>query len=73
MDLFEYIVANVMMPLGGILIAIFAGWLVRREFSREELVGGRETLAFRAWLMLVRFVAPLVLAFVLYDVAITSP
>ncbi len=67
--LFDYLVTNIMMPLGGILIAIFAGWMVKREFSREELFGGKETVGFRVWLFLTRFIAPAILTFVLVDMA----
>ena len=65
--LFDFLVTNLMMPAGGILIAVFAGWVVKRQFSRDELFGGADTLTYKAWLFLVRFVAPTVLAFVLID------
>lgn len=64
-----HLVLNLMMPIGGILIAIFAAWLVKAEFSRDELFNGRDTLAYRAWQILLRFVVPVLLAFVLIDVA----
>ncbi|MDH3547058.1 MAG: sodium-dependent transporter [Gammaproteobacteria bacterium] len=66
-DLFDYVAINIMMPIGGILIAVFAGWLVRQKFSRDELFDGRQTLQHTVWLILVRFVAPIVLALVLID------
>jgi len=66
-DLFDFIVTNIMMPIGGILIAVFAGWLVKRQFSLDELFDGNDTLAYKAWRFLIRFVAPAVLAFVLFD------
>ena len=64
-----HIVLNLMMPVGGILIAIFAAWIVREKFSRDELYGGRDALTYKAWQILLRFVAPILLAFVLFDVA----
>lgn len=68
-DLFDYAVTNLFMPLGGILIAVFAGWMMKRKFSAEELFEGRIVLAYRIWLFLVRFLAPVVLAYVLFDMA----
>ncbi len=65
--LFIYLVLQVLMPLGGILIAIFAGWIMERRFSREEVSDGNETLVYKSWLFLVRFAAPVVLAFVLVN------
>lgn len=66
--LFLHLVLNIMMPVGGILVCIFAGWLVKRRFSNEELFGGEDTIAYKSWLVLVRVVAPAILAFVLFDV-----
>jgi NSS family neurotransmitter:Na+ symporter len=57
-DLIDYFTANVMMPLGGMLIALFAGWCVRDTVLREEFPGlGAGTLAL--WRVAVRVVAPL--------------
>ena len=64
-----HLVLNIMMPIGGILICIFAGWLVKKKFSREELFGGESTPIYSAWSILVRFISPAILAFVLWDVA----
>ncbi|MDH3531897.1 MAG: sodium-dependent transporter [Gammaproteobacteria bacterium] len=68
-ELFVYIVTQVIMPLGGILVAIFAGWIVKRQFSADELYAGDEPLIYKGWLFIVRFVAPVLLALVLWDVA----
>ncbi len=68
-DLYDYLVTNILMPTGGILIAVFAGWLVKREFSADELFAGRSEWPHRVWLLLVRFVAPAVLAYTLIDMA----
>ncbi len=68
-DLFDYLVTNILMPLGGLLIAVFAGWFIKTEFSRDELFGGKDTMAHYVWLFLLRFVAPAILAFVFFDMA----
>lgn len=68
-DLFDYTITNLFMPMGGILIAVFAGWVMHRRFSCDELFKGRNVIVYRLWLFLVRFFAPLVLAYVLFDMA----
>jgi len=68
-EVFVYIVTQVIMPTGGILVAIFAGWVMKRQFSAAELYGGNEPTVYKIWLFIVRYVAPVLLAFVLYDVA----
>ena len=68
-EAFVYIVTQVIMPVGGILVAIFAGWIIKRQFSADELFGGSEPITYKVWLFIVRFIAPVLLALVLYDVA----
>jgi NSS family neurotransmitter:Na+ symporter len=57
-DLIDYVTANVMMPLGGMLIAVFVGWFVSRPVLEEEFqdVGPR---AFALWRLSTRVIAPL--------------
>ena len=57
LDLFDYISSNVMLPVGGFLICIFAAWLMSRESTRAEL-GLADGLGYRLWRFLVQFVAP---------------
>ncbi len=68
-DLFDYLVTNIMMPLGGILIAVFAGWLMKSTFSHDELFAGRNAILHRLWLVLVRFLAPVILGLVFIEMA----
>lgn len=68
-EFYIYSVTQVIMPAGGILVAVFAGWVMKQQFSADELYGGAEPLAYKVWLFIVRFVAPVLLTMVLYDVA----
>lgn len=61
-DNLDYLTINVMLPLGGLLIAIFAGWVMCRNSSSEELGGSGATYKF--WRLLVRYVAPIGILFV---------
>ena len=56
-DWMEFLSTYVMLPLGGALLAIFAGWVLRRTSTVDEL-GVGDTPIYRAWLFLVRYVAP---------------
>ncbi len=56
-DLLDFLTANIMLPLGGLLIAVFAAWVMRRQISREALEM-QEGFGFRAWYFLVRYVTP---------------
>ena len=64
-DLLDFITSNIMLPLGGILIALFAGWLMKSDITRDELNIQNPT-AYRAWQALVRYVAPVAVFLVLF-------
>jgi NSS family neurotransmitter:Na+ symporter len=66
-DLYDFIVTNVLLPFGGIVIAVFAGWVMKKKFSSDELYAGKPTIWYYAWLFLVRFVAPVILLGVFID------
>ena len=56
------LLTNVFMPLGGLMIALFAGWALTQTEVKKEL----DTSAtwFVTWRFLVRFVSPAAVAFV---------
>ena len=56
-DWAEFLSTTVLLPLGGMLIAIFAGWQMARSSTMNELATGDSTL-YRVWLVLTRFIAP---------------
>jgi NSS family neurotransmitter:Na+ symporter len=63
-DLFGYMTDNIMLPLVGLLIAIFAGWLLSQSvIDREIGVSGER--AERVWRFLVRYVAPVAIILVM--------
>jgi NSS family neurotransmitter:Na+ symporter len=56
-DAMDYFSNQILLPLGGLFIAVFAGWAMSRESTRDELT----TLgphAFAVWHFLIRFVVP---------------
>jgi len=57
-DLIDYFTANVMMPLGAILICLFVGWRMKPEMIDSELSFASAGL-FKTWLWTIRVVAPL--------------
>jgi NSS family neurotransmitter:Na+ symporter len=54
----DEVTAKLMLPLGGLLVALFAGWVVRRDILRDELVHASDR-AFGLWRLLIRWVAPI--------------
>jgi NSS family neurotransmitter:Na+ symporter len=67
-DLFDYASSNVLLPLGGLAIALVAGWLLGREDFEKELMKGYAKRPWHAPFLgaFLRFVSPvLVLAILL--------
>ena len=60
-DLIDYFVTNIIMPVGGMLYALFAGWWLSRETSVYQM-GIGDGAMYKLWLLLVRIVAPLAVA-----------
>jgi len=57
-DLLDYLTANIMLPLGGLFIAIFAAWVMKDADVREEMAMVND-VGYRLWHFLVRFVTPI--------------
>ena len=64
-DALDYLTQNIMLPVGGILVAVFVGWVMRSADTSEELARESHSPSFRLWQALVRVVAPLAIAAVL--------
>lgn len=56
-ELLDYLTANIMLPLGGLLIALFAGWVMAKTSTADELAMGNRFL-YLGWRVLIRFVTP---------------
>jgi NSS family neurotransmitter:Na+ symporter len=59
----DYLVSNFMMPLGGVLVAVLAGWGLSREASRSELALQNRHV-YSLWRLLVCYVVPVAIALV---------
>ena len=63
MDNFDYLTSNIMLPLGGLAITVFCGWVMCQNASSEELNVGTGPM-YRSWYFLSRFVAPVAVVLV---------
>ena len=56
-DATDFLTSQIMLPLGGIFIAIFVGWIMKKDHVLEGL-GFKEDFIFKAWYFSVRYIAP---------------
>ena len=70
-DNLDFLTNNIMMPVGGLFIALFAGWLMARANARDELhtIDDRQ---FSVWYAMVRYVCPIALVLIFISVAFPS-
>ena len=63
-DLFDFISAKIILPLGGIIICLFVGWRLDRQLVYNEVTnnGTLRIRLFRLYIFLVRWVSPLAIA-----------
>jgi neurotransmitter:Na+ symporter, NSS family len=55
-DFLDYLTANIMLPLGGLFIAIFAAWVMHESSTKEELATW--PALYNIWRFLVRYITP---------------
>lgn len=54
-DLLDILTSAIMLPIGGLAIALFAGWVMKREAVSGELGTG---IGFHIWYIVIRFITP---------------
>jgi NSS family neurotransmitter:Na+ symporter len=62
----DMLTAELLLPLGGVLVAVFAGWVLSRANSEAELEMEKPEY-YQAWRILIRYVAPLGVILVFLD------
>ncbi|MGB5280464.1 MAG: sodium-dependent transporter [Arenicellales bacterium] len=63
-DILDILTANIMLPVGGLFIAIFAGWMMKEKHSKEEL-GLKHS--FILWQFLIKYIAPVLVIVVILN------
>lgn len=73
-DLFDYVSSNIFMTIGGLLIAIFVGWMVKKqdiydEFSNHGALKNEKVV--NLYYFLIRYITPLLIIVVfLYSIGV---
>ena len=65
-DFFDILTDKIFLAIGGMLLAIFAGWFLKKEDLRDETTNGGtlKFALFEVWYVLVKFVIPVLIGIV---------
>lgn len=69
-DACDYLCSNILLPLGGILICIFAGWYLDKTILYSEISneGTLKIRFFKLYAFILKYVAPVCIVFILLNV-----
>jgi NSS family neurotransmitter:Na+ symporter len=63
-DLLDTVSGKFLLPLGGLLVALFTGWIVSRALMRKELEESSDAF-FRYWRFTIRWLAPIAVGLII--------
>jgi len=70
-DWFDFISSAILMPIGGILIAIFVGYVLDKEVSKKAIIPYTGETFYNIWLFTIRYLAPIsIIAIMLKEIGI---
>lgn len=59
LDSVDLLATNYMLPVGGLFIALFAGWFMNRESVKKQVTeGGGSPGLYKVWLVILKYVTP---------------
>ena len=65
LDSMDFIANQILLPLGGMLIAIFVGWFMKKSLIVNEL-GSINVYLYSLWRFFVKFIAPVCVGYIFY-------
>lgn len=67
-DTIDFITSSFMLVGAGLLISLFGGWVLPADFVAKEFGWEQKSLKFRLWQLLMRFVIPLLMAYMIINI-----
>lgn len=61
-EILDHLTSDILLPLGGLTIAVFAGWIMRRQATAEEL--NTSPLTYTIWRFSIRWFTPVAILLV---------
>ena len=65
-DLFDFVTAKIMLPLGGLCISIFTGWYLNKKIVWEEVSnnGTLKVMFYKLLIFILKFIAPIAISLI---------
>jgi NSS family neurotransmitter:Na+ symporter len=63
-NLLDMVSGRFLLPLGGLLVALFTGWVVSRALMRKELENSSDAF-FKYWRFTIRWLAPIAVGLII--------
>lgn len=58
-DWFDFISSAILLPIGGMIISIFIGFILDKEISKNAIIPHIGETYYKIWLFIIRYVAPI--------------
>ncbi len=58
-DWFDFISSAILLPIGGMIVSIFIGFVLDKEVSRSAIIPHIGETYYKIWLFIIRYVAPI--------------
>ncbi len=69
-DSLDFVATNYMLPIGGLLIAVFCGWfLPKKETTDQPGNNGKNFYFYRGWLLVLKYITPVAVSIILLQKA----
>ena len=65
-DMFDYVTAKIMLPLGGLSISIFTGWYLNKKIVWEEVSnnGTLKVTFYKLLIFILKFITPIAISLI---------
>src|SRR5699024_7200841 len=65
-DFFDFVTDKIFLAVGGMLVAIFVGWVMKKEDIKDEITnqGTVKFALFEGWYFLIKYVIPILIGIV---------
>lgn len=67
-QIIDFFTASILLPIGGLLIAVFAGWVMQQDSTENEF-SFRKRYLYTLWRVMVRYVSPVLVTIVFLNIA----